>query len=399
MNLKDLEGLTWTSQFNHDVTVIRDSHFPARLMIYDTTLRDGEQTIGVSLNRFEKLEIATLLEEAGVNRIEAGMPVVSREDLKAVQMIVNNIKNSEVWGFCRCVKDDINACLEAGVKSVVCEMPTSQLKHKAYNYNPEEVLERLVEHLLYAKNQGLYTAFFAVDATRTSLDYLQQVYTRAVKEGLADEVVLVDTLGVATPETMFYLARQVKSLIGVPLMVHCHNDFGLGTACTMAGVKGGAEYAHVTVNGLGEKTGNADLAEIALAAPVLYGLQCDIILDKLPHLSKRVAEISKISCSPLKPVVGSNIFKRETGVAVAQLAVYPPAVESYAPELVGARREVLLSKKSGKGSIEYVLKERGITASPLQIKDILEAVKDLGVKKGGVLTNAEFEQILHSILR
>ena len=370
-----------------------------QIKIYDTTLRDGEQTIGVSFNKFEKLEIALMLDEAGVDRIEAGMPVVSKEDLKAVQLIVRNVSKSEVWGFSRCVKKDIDACVEAGVKCVICEMPLSQFKHKAYGYEPEAVLEKIVEHLQYAKSQGLYTAFFGVDATRTDADYLKQAYTKAVKDGGANEVVIADTVGAANPEAMAFLTSQLCSWVNVPVMIHCHNDFGLATACTMAGLRNGAAYAQVTVNGLGEKTGNADLAEILLAGQALYDMPSNVDWLKLRKMSARVAQLSGVPVSPLKSVTGRDIFKKESGVAVAQMIKYPTAVESYGAELVGAEREVVLSKKSGRASVEYALNQRGIPNASDLAKEVLEKVKQFGAKKGGPLESTEFDQIVAAVLK
>jgi isopropylmalate/homocitrate/citramalate synthase len=184
---------------------------------------------------------------------------------------------------------------------------------KANNFTPEGVLEKVVNSLQYAKNRGLYTAFFAVDATRADLGYLESIYRKAVEEGKADEVVMVDTLGVATPETMFYLTKKLRQWVNVPIMTHCHSDFGMATACTFFSVKGGAECVHVTINGLGEKTGNADLAETVFAAK-LYGIDVNIDMKKIYKASKLVEKISKIPISPLKPVVGDFVFKRESGV-------------------------------------------------------------------------------------
>jgi isopropylmalate/homocitrate/citramalate synthase len=365
-----------------------------KIKIYDTTLRDGEQTLGVTFSAEEKLEIAMMLDEAGVDRIEAGMPVVSEEDKKAVKIINSSISRAQVFGFCRCNRKDVEAGLEAGVKAITCELPFSDYKWKAYNYSRERVYEMLLSTIRYAKENGLYVSFFAVDATRTDLKELERAYKTAVEEAGADEVVLVDTMGVATPETMAYLTRLVKSWVNVPLAVHCHNDFGMATACTFASLLEGAEWAHVTVNGLGEKTGNADLAETVLGGWMLYGFDVGIKFDKLYSLSKKVSDVSKIPVSIQKAVVGDGIFARESGIAVAQLLTYPPAVETFDPGLVGRRREVVLSKKSGKGSIRYVLHEMKKDVGEDKLDDLLAEVKELGVKKKGPLTRDEFLDIL-----
>jgi isopropylmalate/homocitrate/citramalate synthase len=385
------------SEFNQNPKVMGEARFPERLKFYDTTLRDGEQTIGVVFDKTEKLQIAKMLDDLGVDRIEAGMPVVSKEDKEAVELILDAGLKAEIWGFCRAVKGDIDACLDVGVKHIICEIAASPYKMQAYGFTPDGVLQKVLESLQYAKSKGLYTAFFAVDATRADLKFLEAIYTKAVEEGYADEAVIVDTLGVATPETMFYLTKRLGEWVGVPIMAHCHNDFGMAVACTMASVKGGAECVHVTVNGLGEKTGNVDFAETAIAAK-LYGIPIHIDMKKLRQAAKLVEKISKIPVSPLKPVVGENVFKRESGVAVAQLITYPPAVEGYSPELMGREREVLLGKKSGKKSVEYKLEQLGLQATPDQIDQILIHVKALGIKKKGLVNDAEFKKIAGAIL-
>jgi len=386
----------WVSETNRISEVLGEHYFPPKLKFYDTTLRDGEQTIGVTWDKEEKLQIARMLDELGIYRIEAGMPVVSKEDKEAVELILNAGLKAEIWGFCRAVRGDIDGCLDVGVKHIICEISTSPVKMKAYNFTPDQVLGKTLDCLQYAKSKGLYTAFFAVDATRADLGFLEKIYTQAVKEGQADEVVIVDTLGVATPENMFYLTKKLREWVDVPIMTHCHNDFGMATACTLFSVKGGAYCAQITVNGLGEKTGNADLAETAIAAK-LYGLEVDIDMKKLQKAAKLLEKLTRIPLSPLKPVVGENVFKRESGVTVAQLINYPPAVEGYSPEILGRDREILLSKKSGKKSIEYKLGQLQLEATSEQIDGILAAVKDLGVKKKGHVNDDEFKEIVAKI--
>ena len=317
-----------------------------KIKVYDTTLRDGEQSIGVSINSQDKLIIAKKLAEAGVDRIEAGFPASSEEDKIAVSNIVKEVKNAEIWGFGRCNVNDIKTSIETGIKYTVCEILTSPHKMKAWDLTEEIVLKRIRDAISYAKQENLYTAFFAVDATRANPEFLKKAYQTAVSDCGADEIVLVDTLGVATPEAMAYLTKLVKSWVDVPVAIHCHNDFGLSLACTIACLKEGADCAHVTVNGLGEKSGNTDIADGKHSS--LYGIEMNLKLEKLYDLSKIVEEITKIPVSPMRPVVGDKVFTRESGLVVAQMLTYPPSVEGYAPEVVGRNREVSLGKKSGK---------------------------------------------------
>lgn len=381
----------WVSPYN-----ITDG--PKKVRFYDTTLRDGEQTVGLSFSKEAKLEIAKTLDELGVERIEAGMPIVSTEDKKAVELILAAGLRAEIWGFCRCRREDIDACLEVGVNRVIIEAPTSPFKMKAYDFSQERILGMVRENLLYAKSRGLYTAFFAVDASRSELKLLEQVYQLAVADGRADEVVVVDTLGVANPEAMAFLVERVKSWVDVPVMVHCHNDFGLASACTLAAIKAGAEWAHVTINGLGEKTGNTDIAELAVAAKLLYGYEIDVRLDKLYGAARKLERISGIPLSPLKPVVGANVFKRESGVVVSQLVKYPPAVEGYSPELVGRGREVILGKMSGRGSVEYMLDKLRIKGAFDRVDEIVADLKNLALEKRGPVSQKEFRTLVKEVM-
>ena len=234
------DKLWWTSEMNLDPAVVGEHNFPGTLKIYDTTLRDGEQTIGVSFDKNEKLRIAQQLDRLGVDRIEAGMPVVSTEDREAAELIVNAGLNAEIWGFCRSIRGDIDACVQVGIRHVICEIATSDIKMQAYHITRDQVLKKAIDAVQYAKSLGLYTAFFAVDSTRADLEFLETIFRNVANEGQPDEMVIVDTLGVATPETMYHLTKKLKEWVGLPIMTHCHNDFGMAVSCSLFSVKGGA---------------------------------------------------------------------------------------------------------------------------------------------------------------
>ena len=388
----------WLSPYNDVPEVTKELvNLPKQVKFYDTTLRDGEQSIGVSMAAADKVRIAKALAEAGVDRIEAGFPSSTLEDKEAVIEIVKQVKTAEIWGFSRCNVNDVKTCVETGVKAVVCEISVSPAKMRAWELDEATVLTRIRNGIKFAKEQGLYCSFFAVDASRADLRFLKQAYDLAVKECGADEVVLVDTLGVATPEAMFYLTTQVKSWLKVPVAVHCHNDFGLASACTIAALKAGADSVHVTVNGLGEKSGNADIADMALALTGLYGVKTNIKLDHLYPLSRLVQEVTRIPVSPLKSVVGDTVWVKETGSVVAQLMVYPPSVEGYAPELVGRTRDIYLSKKSGKKSIEYALNQIGKTVPADKVDELLAEVKKRGARNRGIVTLDEFRGLVQEV--
>lgn len=381
----------WLSNYNEMPDVKKQLAGMKKIKIYDTTLRDGEQSIGVSMNAQDKLNIAKKLAMAGVDRIEAGFPASSEEDKIAVSNIAREVKGSEIWGFGRCNVNDVKLCVETGVKYVVCEILTSPHKMKAWGLTEEVILKRIRDAISFAKQENLYTAFFAVDASRANPEFLKKTYQTAVKDCGADEVVLVDTLGVATPEAMGYMTKLVKSWVDVPIGIHCHNDFGLSLACTIACLKEGADSVHVTVNGLGEKSGNTDIAELAIALHGLYGIETNLKLEELYSLSKLVESITNIPVSPMRPVVGDKVFTRESGLVVAQMLVYPPSVEGYAPEVVGRQREVSLGKKSGKKSIEYALEQVNIELENDKIDILLDEVKNFSVQKKGPVSLEEFE--------
>lgn len=370
-----------------------------KLRLYDTTLRDGEQTLGVSFNRYKKLEIAQRLEEAGIPRIECGMPVASHEDALAVSMILNNVKQSEIFTLCRSMRSDVDLSLDLGVRNITCELPVSDMKLKAYNLTREKALERMMDTITYAKSQGMHVGFFGIDATRADPEFLKQTYTAAVKEAHADEVAIVDTIGVATPRAMENMVRLLQEWVGkdVPISTHCHEDMSTGVACTLAAFRAGASEAHVTVNGLGERCGNVDLAVLAVAARVLYGIDATVDYSKLCELSECVSRLSGVPVAGNRPVVGKNLFVRETGLTVAQMLQYPPAVEPFPPEMIGAVRDVALGKNSGKASIQFALEKHHLSLPDEKRAELLQAVKELGVKKSTSLTESEFMALYQKV--
>ena len=260
----------WVSELNARPEV-RNAFPSTPIRFYDTTLRDGEQTVGVVLSPQQKLEIAHKLDELGVSRIEAGFPRVSAEDAEAIQLMQKAGIKAELWGFSRAVKADVEELVRLELRYSVIEAPTSAIKLKAYGISREEVLRRIRDAVSAAREAGITIAFFAVDGTRTELEFLKTVYLSALDAG-AKELVVVDTIGACGPEAAEYLTRQVCQWAGkdVPVHYHGHNDFGMATACAVAAVRGGATWIQGTINGMGERAGNADIAEIALALRCLY---------------------------------------------------------------------------------------------------------------------------------
>ena len=382
----------WVSELNARPEV--RGEFPrSTVRFYDTTLRDGEQTVGVILSPQQKLEIARKLDELGISRIEAGFPRVSVEDAEAIQLMLKAGLKAELWGFSRAVKADVEELVRLGLKASVIEAPTSEIKLRAYGISREEVLKRIVDAVSFAKRSGIRVAFFAVDGTRTDLEFLKKVYSASLDAG-ATEVVVVDTIGACSPEAAGFLVRQVCQWVGpdVPVHFHGHNDFGMATACAVAAVKAGATWIQGTINGMGERAGNADISEIALALKCLYDVPVALDLTKARSASEVVRQQAGYMLEAWKPLVGDNLFMRESGAVASQFHI-PEAIEPYSSELVNARRSIVLGKKSGLDSIDLKGKELGLSISPEQRAPILAEVKKQAIAKHGLLTDAEFRSI------
>jgi isopropylmalate/homocitrate/citramalate synthase len=363
--------------------------------LYDTTLRDGEQTVGVVLSPVDKLEIATALDRAGVDRIEAGFPRVSEEDALAIELILAAGLDAEIWGFSRAVRADVEALVELGLTASVIESPISDGKLAALGVSRETMLERIRLAVSVAAGQGIRVAFFGVDSTRADLEFVRVAYEAAVEAGAA-EVVVVDTLGIATPEAAAFLVNEVAERLhyAVPVHWHGHDDFGLATAAAVAAVQAGATWVHGTVNGMGERAGNADLVEVALALEVLYGIPTRLRLEHARGLAQLVQRLSGTPLPPWKAVTGDNLFTRESGAVAAQFHD-PPAIEPYASELVGAQRGIVLGKKSGLDSIRIKAQELGLEVPEEQRAELLDAVKEAGTRKRGLVTDDEFRRLVN----
>jgi isopropylmalate/homocitrate/citramalate synthase len=362
--------------------------------LYDTTLRDGEQTVGVVLDPEQKLEIARLLDELGIDRIEAGFPRVSQDDWDAVKLISDAGLRAEIWGFSRAVPADLEALVELGVRASVIESPISDLKLDAIGVSRDKMLDRITSAMRFAAEHGIQAAFFGVDSTRAQPDFYEQVYKAAVDAG-AQEVAVVDTLGIASPEAVADLVGRTVEWVGqdVPVHFHGHNDFGLATAAAVAAVRAGAHWVHGTINGMGERAGNANLGEVALALRALYGVESNLRLEKVREVSERVRELSGYELEPWKPVTGETLFRRESG-AVASQFHDPPSIEPYSSELVNAERGIVLGKKSGLDSIRIKAEELGLDVPEERRAEVLAKVKELGTRKRGLVGDDEFRDLV-----
>ena len=386
----------WVSDLNSRPEI--RSAFPrTTVRFYDTTLRDGEQTVGVVLSPQQKLDIARKLDDLGVSRIEAGFPRVSPEDAEAIQLMQKANLKAELWGFSRAVKGDIEELVRLGLHASVIEAPVSDIKLKAYGISRDEVLRRVTDAVAFATQNGITVAFFGVDGTRTELEFLKKTYLAALKAG-ATEIVVVDTIGACGPEAVEFLVREVCQWVGPNVAVHFHghNDFGMATACAVAAVRAGASWIQGTINGMGERAGNADIGEIALALRCLYDVPVALDLTKIREVSEIVCKAAGYTLEAWKPLVGENLFMRESGAVATQFHI-PEAIEPYSAELVNASRSIVLGKKSGLDSIDLKCKELGLTITPEQRAPILAAVKKLAIAKRGLLTDKEFRRIVKEL--
>ena len=375
----------WTGAINEPFA------FAAQVGFYDTTLRDGEQTVGVVLDAEQKLEIARALDELGIERIEAGFPRVSDEDRRAIELIRDAGLQAEVWGFSRAVQADVEALVELGLRASVIESPISDLKLDALGVSREQMLDRIRRAVAFAAERGVTVAYFGVDGTRADPGFFDAAYDAAVEAG-AREVVVVDTLGIAAPEAVAELVGRPRERLGVPVHFHGHDDFGVATAAALAAVRAGASWIHGTINGMGERAGNADLAEVALALRGLYGIESGLRLERVREVSARVRALAGYELEPWKPLVGENLFTRESG-AVASQFHDPPAIEPYSSELVGAERRIVLGKKSGLDSIRIKLAELGLDVPADAEPRLLERVKELGARERRLVTDDELREL------
>ena len=344
-------------------------------MIYDTTLRDGEQTPGVSFAVEAKLKIARMLDELGVPQIEAGFPVVSKEEWQAVRAIASEGLNAKVLCLARSMKSDIDAALSCDVDGVIVFIALSLLHLKYKLKMPvSRAIELALDAVEYAKDHGLFVQLSAEDATRTPLTRLYRLFKRA-EEVSVDRAGIADTTGCITPTGMHRLISLLKQKLKVKLSVHCHNDFGLATANSLAAYEAGVDAISVTVNGIGERCGNAALEEVVTALYCLYGVDLGFKLHLLKPLSDMVVALSGVKRDPFKPIVGEHAFKHESGIHVAAVLKEPYTYEPYDPSLVGNRRAIVFGKHSGITGIREILKRKGIVLSEAESRVLLDRVK------------------------
>jgi isopropylmalate/homocitrate/citramalate synthase len=394
----------FVSPWNFEPAVREQLHFPPRIKFHDITLRDGEQQTGVIFTKDDKIRIAEALAEAGVHRIEAGMPVVSPSDTSAIKEIVKRNLGPQIFAFSRCMVDDVKRAVDCGVSGIVMEVPSStHIIEYAYKWPLERAIDLSIESTAYAHSQGLEIVFFPIDFSRAEMNWVLDLILRVANEGHMDALALVDTFGVVSPHAMQYLVREVKKRVNKRLEAHFHMDFGMGIANTIMAVAEGVEVIHSTVLGLGERAGNVPIEETAMALLTLYGIDTGLKYDQLYGLARLVEQLSGHKVASNRPVVGEQLFQIESGIIASWWQNCgkdnPTELFPFHWDLVGQPpAKVVLGKGSGIDSIKAALKDIGVQANDEEAMQVVAGVKEFSLEHKRLLTAEEFRSVVAKVL-
>jgi isopropylmalate/homocitrate/citramalate synthase len=391
----------FSSAWNYDKEVTKDLNFADTIKIHDVTLRDGEQQTGIAYNFDDKLRIAEALAEAGMHRIEAGLPAVSEADKKAIAAIVKKDFGPDIYSFCRCMKEDVDASVDCGVKGLIMEVPAStHLIEYGYKWPLQKAIDTSVEATAYAHEQGLEVVFFPIDFSRSELSWVLDLINTVASDGHMDALALVDTFGVISPHAMKTFVRAVKEKFPeTRLEAHFHQDFSLGVANTLLALAEGVEIVHSTVLGIGERSGNAPTEDIVMALLTMYGIDLGIKTEKLYPLAKLVEELSLIKVPSNKSIVGDMLYQVESGIIANWFRncgeEHLTEVFPMRPELVGQpSADVVMGKGSGIDSVRIWLEKIGSEATDEEAMAILREVKAQGASTKQLLTVEQFKDIV-----
>ena len=397
----------FVSPVNYAKEVTAKFSFPDKIRIHDITLRDGEQQAGLVFNKDEKVAIAEKLAEIGVHRIEVGMPAVSKQDEEAIKQVVKMNLGPEIFCFSRCMVGDVKRALDCGVDGIVVEIPSSEhiIKY-AYNWPLQKAIDLSIEATRFAKENGLYTVFFPIDATRAEITWFLNLIEKVATEGHMDALAVVDTFGVLSPHGVSFLIKKIKERIEKPLEAHFHNDFGMATANTLIALTEGVEVAQTSVSSIGERAGNASLEEVVLSLLTMYGIDTGIDYKKLNSLSNFVlSKIPGYKIATNRAIVGERLYNVESGIIADWvmrcgeehiLEAFP-----FRWDLVGQNPpEIVLGKGSGRPSVMERLEQMGIKEVDQKLVDkILLEVKEKSLQTKGLLTDEEFRDIVNRATR
>lgn len=396
----------FTSPWNFADEVKETHNFASKISFHDVSLRDGEQQAALAFSKDQKVALAEKLAEIGIPRIEAGMPAVSKQDTAAIKELVKRNLGPDIYAFSRCMKADVERAVDCGVKHIVIEIPASEhILEYAYKWSLEKAMELSIEATLYAKEQGLYTVFFPIDGSRADMATFLDIIQRVEREGHMDALVCVDTFGGLAPSASAYLIKEVKKRINnKPIEVHFHDDFGLGAANTILALAAGAEVAHTTVSGIGERAGNAAYEDVALSLLTMYGIDTGLKYDQMYSLSRYVQEITGLKVRQNQGIIGEDINKIESGIITDWYYnakdIAPLELSPYLYGLTGHPDvEIVMGKGSGLTTIDMALDKLGLVVEDPDVKmAILMAVKEKSMENHGLLSPDEFSEIAYKVI-
>ena len=399
-----VEGRWFTSPWNWLEQSRAGLQFPGRVRFHDITLRDGEQQAGIAFTREDKVAIARRLATAGVDRIEAGMPIVSAQDEAAIKEIVEADLGPQIFAFARCMVEDIELAKDCGVHGVVVEIPSSgHIIEKAYGWPLERAIELSIEATLAAKEAGLYTVFFTIDSSRAEFDWYLDLVERVATEGHMDALALVDTFGgVSTQAIPVWVEKVRRRLPQVELEAHFHDDFGLGVANSIAALAAGVEVVHTTVTGIGERAGNVPMEDLALALRMLYGVEHGLKTDEFYSLSRLVRERSGHQIPSNRAIVGEQAFEIESGIIAGwyQRCIEEDPLELFPfhwAEVGQSRARVVYGKGSGLPSVMLACEALGIDADEESLRALLDLLKQRGLKTKALIPLEEVEALAKQV--
>jgi isopropylmalate/homocitrate/citramalate synthase len=395
----------FVSPWNYQPEVTAEFTPPTKLEVHDVTLRDGEQQAGIEFTPDEKMRIAEHLAEAGVQRIEAGMPAVSPADAEAVRRIAAAGLPARIFSFSRCMVDDVKRALDTGVEGIVMEIPSSEhIIQYAYRWEYERALELTIESTRFAHENGLLVSFFPIDSTRADITTFLNMIEVIARDGHMDSLALVDTFGVLSPQAAAFMTRKVRERIDKPLEAHFHMDFSLGVANTVTAVANGVDTVQVSVTGVGERAGNTPLEDTVVALKTMYGIESGIDFSKLYGLSRLVREAARVSVPPNRGIVGDRLFHVESGIIASWVKnvgrEHLTEAFPFRPEMVGqSGPEIVLGKGSGLDSVLIWLDRLGLgPATEEQMQAILQEVKATSLKNKSLLDEDEFVRIAEKVV-
>lgn len=361
----------------------------ARVYIDDTTLRDGEQTAGVVFSNHEKITIARMLAEIGVDQIEAGIPAMGGDEKEVIKKIVDLDLPCSVLAWNRAVIDDIKHSIDTGVKAVAISIAVSDIhiQHKL-RATREWVLDAIKKSVDFAKSHDLYVSVNGEDASRADIEFLIEV-AKTAKEHGADRFRFCDTIGLLEPFRTYEIIKTIIDETGIDIEMHTHNDLGLATANALAGVRAGAKWVNTTVMGLGERAGNAPIEEVVMALKLTMGIELPIKTHMFREIAEYVAQASSRTVPAWKAVVGANVFAHESGIHADGVLKNPKTYEAFSPEDVGLQRQILIGKHSGTHALVAKFREYGIELSREEANQLLPMVRKAAVELKRALFDKE----------